>query len=58
MNGMTFEEQKEELKEVFNEDGMTDVFRNVGSANGWLGENDDDDFATAKEKVEKILATI
>jgi len=39
-------DQKEALNDCF-DDGSADVFRNVGSANGWLGEADDDDLEEA-----------
>ena len=51
------DEQKQELKNCF-EDGDANVFEQIGSANGWIGEGDDEEFAATKEKVEKILATI
>ena len=53
-NALT-DEQKEELNYCF-DDGDADVFRNVGSANGWIGEADDEDFAATADKVKKVLA--
>ena len=44
MYGNLTEAQKTALNNCF-DDGNADVFRNVGSANGWLGEADDDDLA-------------
>ena len=46
------EEQKQELKNCF-DDGDADVFENLGTANGWIGECDEDDLAAAKEKVDQ-----
>merc|ERR1712073_142643 len=45
------EAQKAELNNCF-DDGNADVFRNVGSANGWLGEADDEELAETKTVVE------
>ena len=42
-NALT-DEQKQELNNCF-DDGDADVFKNVGSANGWIGEADGEDFA-------------
>ena len=49
-------DQKEELNNCF-DDGVADVFLNVGNANGWLGEADDEDLEEVYEKVKKLLAT-
>ena len=49
-------EQKQQINNCF-DDGDADVFRNVGSANGWIGECDEEDFAEAKDKVEKVIAS-
>ena len=54
-NALT-EEQKQELNNCF-DDGSADVFEHIGSANGWMGEGDDDDFASTKENVEKVIAS-
>ena len=54
-NALT-DEQKQELNNCF-DDGDADVFKNVGSSNGWIGEADDEDFALAKDKVEKVIAS-
>ena len=49
------DDQKEQLNNCF-DDGDADVFRNVGSANGWIGEADDEDFEATAAKVKKVLA--
>ena len=58
-NALT-EEQKEAITKCFDYEGDgTDwnVFRNVGSANGWIGEVEDDEvFAVTKDKIEKVVA--
>ena len=54
-NALT-DEQKQELNNCF-DDGDADVFKNIGSANGWIGEADEEDFALAKDKVEKVIAS-
>ena len=48
------EAQKTELNNCF-DDGNADVFRNVGSANGWLGEADDEELAEIKANVKRVL---
>ena len=50
-NGLP-EDKQQQLKDCF--DG-NDVFRNVGSANGWLGEADDEDLQECQAKVMKLL---
>ena len=54
-NALT-DEQKQEINNCF-DDGDADVFKNVGSANGWIGEADEEDFAETKDKVEKVIAS-
>ena len=54
-NGLT-DEQKQLILNCF-DDGIANVFDKIGAANGWMGECDDDDFAAAKDKVEKIIAS-
>ena len=54
-----FESLPQDRQDLLNncfDDGDAQVFRNVGSANAWLSECDDSDFAAAKEKAEKVLA--
>ena len=55
MYGALTDDQKEQLNQCF-DDGDADVFRNVGSANGWIGEADDEDFEATAAKVKKVLA--
>ena len=50
------EEQKTQLNNCF-DDGNADVFRNVGSANGWLGEADDEELAEVQIRVREVLGT-
>ena len=50
------DERKEQLNNCF-DDGDADVFRNVGSANGFIDEGDDPELAEAKDKVEKLVAS-
>ena len=54
-NALT-DEQKQELNNCFS-DGDADVFRSLGCCHGWIGEADDEDFATTKENVEKVIAS-
>ena len=50
-------EQKQQINNCF-DDGDADVFSdNVNVVNAWLGECDEDEIVTAKDKVDKVLAS-
>ena len=49
-------DQKAALDNCFS-DGDADVFRSAGSANGWIAETDDDEFAATADRVKKVLAS-
>ena len=50
------DDKKEALNNCF-DDGNADVFRNVGSANGWLGEADDDELGDIQTAVKALMAS-
>ena len=50
------DERKEQLNNCF-KDGDANVFHNIGSFFCWISENDYPDFAEAKDKVEKLVAS-
>ena len=50
-------DQKAALDNCFS-DGDADVFRSAGSANGWLAEADDVEFAATADRVKKVLASM
>ena len=55
-NGLT-DEQKQQILDCWEDGEGEQVFRNVGSANGWFGEQDEDDLAAFKPKIDKVLAS-